>query len=390
MCRVCLGCPSWQMVPIRPDVTAPASLRSPGIQSSPPSTAARRRSSSTSASGARASSSSARTASGPTSSPTAPTSPGRRATTAGVEVENEWERELMEQMRPSNDLWRSMAPPEHGPLSRSAYPSLRMTRVRPTSDPGAIPGRSRHLCRLPDLDPDDRPLRAPLASAACAVEPVVWDDPASTGPPYDLVVLRSHLGLRAPPRRVPGLGAPGPAAGQPGRRGRRGTPTSATWRELAAAGVPVMPTTWVAPGERWTPPAGGRVGGQARGQRGSQDTGRYDAGRPERRTWPARTWRRLHDGRPARDGPALPGRRRHRRRDRAAVPPDADRRARLQPRDPQGPDAHRPGPRRRDRACYEEEQISPREPSPAELAVRGRRWRPCPAARSGCSTPGST
>jgi hypothetical protein len=29
--------------------------------------------------------------------------------TAGVEVENEWERELMEQMRPSNDLWRSMS-----------------------------------------------------------------------------------------------------------------------------------------------------------------------------------------------------------------------------------------------------------------------------------------
>jgi hypothetical protein len=29
--------------------------------------------------------------------------------TAGVEVENEWERELIEQMRPSNDLWRSMS-----------------------------------------------------------------------------------------------------------------------------------------------------------------------------------------------------------------------------------------------------------------------------------------
>ncbi len=27
---------------------------------------------------------------------------------AGVDVENEWERELMDQMRPSNDLWRSM------------------------------------------------------------------------------------------------------------------------------------------------------------------------------------------------------------------------------------------------------------------------------------------
>ncbi len=30
-------------------------------------------------------------------------------TTAGVKVENEWERELIEQMRPSNDLWRSMS-----------------------------------------------------------------------------------------------------------------------------------------------------------------------------------------------------------------------------------------------------------------------------------------
>jgi hypothetical protein len=27
---------------------------------------------------------------------------------AGVAIENEWERELIEQMRPSNDLWRSM------------------------------------------------------------------------------------------------------------------------------------------------------------------------------------------------------------------------------------------------------------------------------------------
>lgn len=28
---------------------------------------------------------------------------------AGVPINNEWERELMDQMRPSNDLWRSMA-----------------------------------------------------------------------------------------------------------------------------------------------------------------------------------------------------------------------------------------------------------------------------------------
>ena len=33
----------------------------------------------------------------------------RACETAGVTVENEWERELMEQMRPSNDLWRAMS-----------------------------------------------------------------------------------------------------------------------------------------------------------------------------------------------------------------------------------------------------------------------------------------
>jgi hypothetical protein len=33
----------------------------------------------------------------------------RACESAGVEIENEWERELMEQMRPSSDLWRSMS-----------------------------------------------------------------------------------------------------------------------------------------------------------------------------------------------------------------------------------------------------------------------------------------
>jgi hypothetical protein len=32
----------------------------------------------------------------------------RACAEAGVGLENAWERELTEQMRPSNDLWRSM------------------------------------------------------------------------------------------------------------------------------------------------------------------------------------------------------------------------------------------------------------------------------------------
>src|SRR5205814_9442884 len=39
----------------------------------------------------------------------------RACESAGVEVENAWERELIEQMRPSNDLWRSTG---RRPLSR--------------------------------------------------------------------------------------------------------------------------------------------------------------------------------------------------------------------------------------------------------------------------------
>ena len=33
----------------------------------------------------------------------------RACESAGVEAQNEWERELIDQMRPSNDLWRSMS-----------------------------------------------------------------------------------------------------------------------------------------------------------------------------------------------------------------------------------------------------------------------------------------
>ena len=33
----------------------------------------------------------------------------RACESAGVEVQNEWERELIDHMRPSHDLWRSMS-----------------------------------------------------------------------------------------------------------------------------------------------------------------------------------------------------------------------------------------------------------------------------------------
>ena len=60
--------------------------------------------------------------------------------------------------------------------------------------------------RLPDLDPDDRPLAAVLAGRGHQVAAALWDDAARR-----LGVVRRRaaaldLGLLPPARRVPGLG----------------------------------------------------------------------------------------------------------------------------------------------------------------------------------------
>ena len=54
--------------------------------------------------------------------------------------------------------------------------------------------------RLPDLDADDQLVLAPLAALGVGVEAAVWDDPSVDWARYDLVVLRSTVGLRAAAR----------------------------------------------------------------------------------------------------------------------------------------------------------------------------------------------
>src|SRR5690242_9750949 len=44
---------------------------------------------------------------------------------------------------------------------------------------------------LPDLDPDDRPLRDALAARGHDVAAVLWDDPAVDWPSFDVALLRS-------------------------------------------------------------------------------------------------------------------------------------------------------------------------------------------------------
>ncbi|MEV6370576.1 hypothetical protein AB0L86_27190 [Micromonospora musae] len=149
-------------------------------------------------------------------------------------------------------------------------------------------------CReLADLDPDDRLVLGPLAARGITAEPVVWDDPAADWAAYDLAVLRSPWDY-APRRdefvawaqRVPHLANPADVV--------RWNTDKRYLDQLSTAGVPTVPTTWVAPGEPWQLPAdSGEYVIKPAVSAGSQDTGRYDLADPEHRELAVAHVRRL-------------------------------------------------------------------------------------------------
>lgn len=134
---------------------------------------------------------------------------------------------------------------------------------------------------------------APLAARGIAAEAVVWDDPAVTWTAYDLTVLRSpwDYALRrdefvAWARTVPTLANPADVVAW--------NTDKRYLAELAAAGVPTVPTAWVEPGADWHPPADtGEYVIKPAVSAGSQDTGRYDLADPEHRKLAAAHLRRL-------------------------------------------------------------------------------------------------
>ncbi|WP_200212744.1 ATP-grasp domain-containing protein [Micromonospora coerulea] len=148
---------------------------------------------------------------------------------------------------------------------------------------------------LPHLDPDDRLVLAPLAARGIAAEAVSWDDPAADWSAYDLVVLRSpwDYALRrdefvAWARTVPTLVNPADVV--------RWNTDKRYLAELSGAGVPTVPTAWVAPGQSWAPADSGEYVIKPAVSAGSQDTGRYDLADPEHRELAVRHVRRLSDG----------------------------------------------------------------------------------------------
>lgn len=121
--------------------------------------------------------------------------------------------------------------------------------LRPTGPARRLPRIALATCReLPGGDDDSAVLLAACAAAGLDAEWQVWDDPATEWASYDLVVIRSTWDYV--PRRddftgwarsVPRLANPADAVAW--------STDKAYLRELAAAGVPVVPTTWLAPGD---------------------------------------------------------------------------------------------------------------------------------------------
>src|SRR5215213_5753384 len=102
-------------------------------------------------------------------------------------------------------------------------------------------------CReLPTLDADDARLLGLLALHGLAAAPAVWDDPAVDWSGFDLIVLRSTWDYPKRPAaflawvdRLPRVLNPAPVV--------RWNADKRYLLDLAAAGVPVIPTTVVGP-----------------------------------------------------------------------------------------------------------------------------------------------
>jgi glutathione synthase/RimK-type ligase-like ATP-grasp enzyme len=106
---------------------------------------------------------------------------------------------------------------------------------------------------FPDLDDDERRSLAPLRERGVDAVPAVWDDPAVDWSSFDLVVVRNTWDYTerlsdflAWAHSVPRLANPAPVLAWNTDKRYLG--------ELAAQGLAIVPTRFVAPGETFTAP----------------------------------------------------------------------------------------------------------------------------------------
>jgi len=129
--------------------------------------------------------------------------------------------------------------------------------------------------RLPDLDDDDRPLLPALAARGIDAAPAVWDDPSVDWAAPDLVVVRNPWDYTDRVEQFVAWAATVPRLANPA--------AVLAWNvdkrylaDLDAAGVPVVPTIYIGPGEPIPARPEGEVVVKPTVSAGSRDTLRLD------------------------------------------------------------------------------------------------------------------
>lgn len=145
-------------------------------------------------------------------------------------------------------------------MTDNAFPSHETMFRRATLGQKSTMNESPRLAiatcaRLPELDVDDKPLREALATRGISYRCHAWDDPSAPWDEADLVLLRSTWDYwDGPGRREAFVAWAERTAARVslwnGPEVIRANTHKSYLRSLEAAGVPVIPTIWLAPGER--------------------------------------------------------------------------------------------------------------------------------------------
>jgi hypothetical protein len=143
--------------------------------------------------------------------------------------------------------------------------------------------------QLPELDDDDRALLPALAELGIEADPVVWDDPLADWGSYELTVIRNtwdYVGRRD--QFLAWARSAGRVANPP--EVLEWSTDKRYLADLRAAGIAIVPTMIVEPGERF-PMLEGEVVVKPVESVGARDTERYD---PETEKDAARLATRIH------------------------------------------------------------------------------------------------
>lgn len=135
---------------------------------------------------------------------------------------------------------------------------------------------------LPNLHEDDVLLLEPLRERGIEAVAAVWDDPAVDWASFDLTVLRSTWDYARRRDEFLTWAHAVPRLSNPAALVEWNTDKTYL-RELASAGLPVVPTTWIDSGAPITLPGSGEYVIKPAVSAGSIDTGRYRLDDPEHR-----------------------------------------------------------------------------------------------------------